>query len=352
MMSSAAYSAPAPWHASQPTTRSITGPAGLSPVVWQPRHAAVARPAASKGRACAVARHAASCAGWQAPQRSLPIQSRAAAVASAGAATASAIIASPIAAERTAARAATARLPAWLLARRRLTARNLPCRGPPWYRIQVASAALTIGLTGGIASGKSAVAAELRRRGAAVIDADQLARQVVEPGQPALAEIAARFGADVLTAGGELDRKKLGAIVFADREARRDLERITHPRIAAAGQAEIARRAAAGARVVFYEAPLIVENNLHRALDALIVVSISPELQRQRLMQRDGSTAEEAAARIAAQLPLAEKLAVATWVIDNGGTPAELLVEIDRVVAAIEARAGGSITAPSAAPPS
>jgi dephospho-CoA kinase len=212
----------------------------------------------------------------------------------------------------------------------------------------MASAVYTVGLTGGIASGKSAVAAELRRRGAAVIDADQLARQVVEPGQPALAEIAARFGAEVLTDRGELDRKRLGAIVFADLEARRALERITHPRIAAAGQEEIRRRAAAGARVVFYEAPLIVENGLHRGLDALIVVAVDRAVQKQRLMARDGATAEAAEARIAAQLPLEQKLAVATWVIDNSGGPEALPAEVARVVAELEARVGGSIAAPAA----
>jgi dephospho-CoA kinase len=207
----------------------------------------------------------------------------------------------------------------------------------------VASAAIVIGLTGGIASGKSAVAARLRRRGAVVIDADRLARQVVEPGQPALAEIAARFGAEMLAADGQLDRKKLGAVVFADPQARRALERITHPRIAAAGQAAIARSAADGAAIVFYEAPLIVENGLHHAMHALIVVRVSPEVQLRRLMARDGATEEEARARVAAQLPLEQKLAVATWVVDNGGDEAALDAEVAQLVAAIETRFGATI---------
>jgi dephospho-CoA kinase len=212
-----------------------------------------------------------------------------------------------------------------------------------WYRIDVASPAIVIGLTGGIASGKSAVAARLRQRGAAVIDADELARLVVAPGQPALAEIAARFGAEMITAEGQLDRKRLGAAVFADAAARKDLERITHPRIAAAGQAEIARRAAAGARIVFYEAPLIVEKGLHRAMAALVVVAAPPDVQLARLMRRDGSAEAEARARIAAQLPLEQKLEAATWVIDNGGDATALDAEVARVVHAIEGRFGTSI---------
>ncbi len=212
----------------------------------------------------------------------------------------------------------------------------------------MAPRAIVIGLTGGIASGKSAVAERLRRIGAAVVDADQLARQVVEPGQPALAELAARFGAEMLLPDGSLDRKRLGAVVFADAAARRDLERITHPRIAAAGQAAIAGHAAAGAAIVLYEAPLIVENGLHRGLDALIVVAVPLEVQRQRLMARDGSTAEAAEARIAAQLPLAKKLEVATWVVDNAGDAAALDAEVARVVAAIEEQFGVAIAAPPA----
>jgi len=117
-----------------------------------------------------------------------------------------------------------------------------------------------IGLTGGIASGKSSVAKLLVARGAAVVDADQLARQIVEPGQPALAELVARFGAAILTPDGRLDRKRLAAIAFADPAARADLGRITHPRIGAASAAAIATWADAGANIVFYEAALLVEN--------------------------------------------------------------------------------------------
>lgn len=197
-----------------------------------------------------------------------------------------------------------------------------------------------IGLTGGIASGKSTVARLLAERGAAIVDADQLARQVVEPGQPALAELVARFGTAILTPDGQLDRKRLGSIAFADPQARSDLGRITHPRIAAASASAIATWADAGARVVFYEAALLVENRAHLGLAGLIVVAASPEVQAARIQARDQLTAEEARARIAAQAPLADKLAAATWVIENDGDHAALVSEVERVVAAIEARFG------------
>ena len=202
-----------------------------------------------------------------------------------------------------------------------------------------------IGLTGGIASGKSTVARLLAERGAAVIDADQLARKVVEPGQPALAELVARFGAAILTADGQLDRKRLGAIAFADADARADLGRITHPRIAAASAQAIAAWADAGANVVFFEAALLVEHRAYPGLAGLVVVAASDDVQEARVVARDGLGREEARARIAAQLPLAEKTAAATWVIHNEGDIAALRTEVDRVVADIENKYG-SIRAP------
>ncbi len=197
-----------------------------------------------------------------------------------------------------------------------------------------------IGLTGGIASGKSTVARMLRERGAAVVDADLLARQVVEPGQPALADLVARFGAQILTPDGHLDRKRLGAIAFTDPQARADLGRITHPRIAAASAAAIATWADAGASVVFYEAALLVENRAHLGLAGLVVVSVTPEVQHARLVARDNLHPDEATQRIVSQAPLADKLAVATWVIENHGEVVALTTEVDRVVADIERRFG------------
>jgi dephospho-CoA kinase len=204
-----------------------------------------------------------------------------------------------------------------------------------------------IGLTGGIASGKSTVARMLVERGAAVVDADQLARQVVEPGQPALAELVARFGASILTPDGTLDRKRLGAIAFSDPAARADLGRITHPRIAAASAGEIAAWSDAGANVVFYEAALLVENRAHQGMAGLIVVACSPEVQLARVMERDGLDEAGARARIASQAPLEDKVQHATWVIRNDGDHAALAHEVERVIAEIEAQLG-SIRVPRA----
>lgn len=192
-----------------------------------------------------------------------------------------------------------------------------------------------IGLTGGIASGKSTVAAMLRELGAPLVDADELARRVVEPGTPGLAAVVEHFGAGVLDPDGQLDRKQLGARVFADPEARAALNAITHPRIAELSQREIARLAADGAPVVIYEAALIVENQLHRGLDRLIVVAVPEAVQLARLMQRDGVSEAEALARVRAQLPLADKVAVADHVIDNAGSLEETRAQVARVWEAI-----------------
>lgn len=199
-----------------------------------------------------------------------------------------------------------------------------------------------IGLTGGIASGKSTVGKLLAARGAAVVDADQLARKIVEPGQPALVEIIARFGAGILTSEGTLDRKRLGAIVFSDPAALADLNRITHPRIAEAAAAAFATWADAGANVVFYEAALLVEHAAlaNQALAGLLVVAVTPAQQEARIQSRDQLSVEAARQRIASQAPLAEKLARATWVIENAAGLAELEDEVARVVAQIEARFG------------
>jgi dephospho-CoA kinase len=188
-----------------------------------------------------------------------------------------------------------------------------------------------VGLTGGIASGKSTVARLLEALGAPVVDADRLARVVVEPGKPAWTEIVREFGRDILLPDGSIDRKKLGDIVFADEHKRRILGAITHPRIAAAAEEETARHAAAGEPIVIYEAALLVENGLHHLLDGLIVVDASPARQLERALLRDGITPDQARARIAAQLPLERKLAVATHVIDNSGTIEETRAQVERI---------------------
>jgi len=155
----------------------------------------------------------------------------------------------------------------------------------------------------------------------------------------------ARFGAAILTADGQLDRKRLAALAFGDESARRDLGRITHPRIAAASAQAIAGWSDAGANVVFYEAALLVENRVHTGLAGLIVVAAPADVQERRLVARDGLSAEEARVRIAAQAPLEAKLAAATWVIHNTGDLDALAREVDRVVGEIEAK-HGSIRVP------
>ena len=185
-----------------------------------------------------------------------------------------------------------------------------------------------IGLTGGIATGKSTVSRRLAERGLPVIDADQLAREVVAPGQPALAEIAQRFPG-VVSADGVLDRKALGARIFADPSERAALNAITHPRIQQAVVERSIALAEAGAPVAVYDAPLLIENRLHEDLDGVILVVAPPEVQRARLMARDGSGAPDAEARIAAQLPLTEKRRHATWLIDNGGSLEATLAQVD-----------------------
>jgi dephospho-CoA kinase len=193
------------------------------------------------------------------------------------------------------------------------------------------------GLTGNIGAGKSTVARLLTKRGVPVIDADRLARDVVEPGQPALAEIAVRFGAGVLRADGSLDRKALGALVFADAGERAALNAIVHPRIAQASAAQIAAFAEAGERTAVYEAALIVENGLDRGLAGLIVVTAPEELQLARLRLRDGLSEAEARARLAAQLPASEKVKRATFVIENRGTTSDLEAQVAKLLPLLSA---------------
>jgi len=188
------------------------------------------------------------------------------------------------------------------------------------------------GLTGNIGAGKSTVARLLVRHGVPVIDADQVARDVVQSGQPALGEIAARFGPGVLQADGSLDRKALGALVFSDANERKSLNAIIHPRISHAAAVRIAALAAAGHAVAVYEAALIVENGLDRGLDGLIVVTAKEELQLVRLRLRDGLTEAEALARLAAQLPAAEKVKRATFVIENHGSEADLDAQVAKLL--------------------
>ena len=174
-----------------------------------------------------------------------------------------------------------------------------------------------IGLTGGIASGKSTVGRMLEDLGAAVVDADQLAREVVAPGTPGLREVVAAFGSDVLDEEGRLARERLGERVFADPGERRRLERILHPRIA-----ELARErlAAVRGRLAVYQAPLIFETGREGEFQGVLLVDCEPDLQLSRLMVRDRLGEADARARLAAQLPAAERRRRATWVVDNSGS--------------------------------
>jgi len=199
-----------------------------------------------------------------------------------------------------------------------------------------------LGLTGGIGSGKSMVAQMFAQLGAAVVDADQLAREVVEPGQPALQEIAATFGPEVLLPDGRLDRPRLAGIIFADPAERAKLDAITHPRIRARMDEEIeARRSGPG--VLLVDIPLIYENDRVNTVEKVIVVWVDPPTQLRRLSQRGGLSAEAARQRISAQMPLDAKRARADHVIDNSGE----LEETRRQVEAIYRRYAPAATSPA-----
>ena len=187
-----------------------------------------------------------------------------------------------------------------------------------------------IGLTGGIATGKSTVARMLAARGAAIVDADLLAREVVEPGEPALGEICAEFGDSVLDAEGRLDRAALGRVVFADSARRRRLEEITHPRIVARMQERIADALATAAALVVVDIPLLLEGGRASMVEGVLLVYVEPLTQLRRLVERDRISEDEARRRLAAQMPIDEKRGLATWVVDNSGSVADTEAQVDR----------------------
>ena len=193
-----------------------------------------------------------------------------------------------------------------------------------------------VGLTGGIASGKSTVAERFARHGVPVIDADALARQVVEPGQPALERLIETFGADILDSNGRLDRERLRQRVFTDPDQRRALDRIMHPAIGLAMQQAL--RAAEGPYVILM-VPLLGETGQHRMVNRVLVVDVPEAVQIERLMARDGSDADQAAAILAAQASRAERLAAAHDIVNNAGLPEALDAAIDRLHAAYSAMA-------------
>lgn len=198
---------------------------------------------------------------------------------------------------------------------------------------------LRIGLTGGIASGKSAVADFFARKGVPIIDTDVIAREVVAPGEPALAEIAGEFGSDVLGPDGSLDRRKLRDVVFSDDKRRKTLERILHPRIREVTEE---RAAAAGGLYQVVVVPLLAESPMKSAMDRILVVDCSEETQLARLRQRDAESEARARRMIDAQASRQERLAIADDVIDNDGSLEETERQVDKLHRKYTALALGS----------
>lgn len=192
-------------------------------------------------------------------------------------------------------------------------------------------AVLMVGLTGGIGSGKSAVSRLLAEHGAVVVDADLVAREVVEPGTPGLGRIVERFGPQVLQPDGSLDRAALGARVFTDPQALQALNAIVHPLVGERTAELVDQARRSGAAVVVHDVPLLVENGLAEMYDAVVVVAATPQTQLERLVRLRGMTEHDARQRIAAQAPLADKLAAATHVIDNDGPLQDLAPQVERL---------------------
>jgi dephospho-CoA kinase len=195
---------------------------------------------------------------------------------------------------------------------------------------------LLVGLTGGIASGKSAVSRQLTALGCRLIDADVLAREVVAPGEPAWRGIVEEFGTDVTRPDGQLDRKRLGALVFADPARRKVLEGITHPAIHARRQAILDAWTAEGFDgLVVLDIPLLIEVGAAAHVDRVVLVYAEPETQLARIMGRDGFDRAEAERRVASQMPLLAKVRHAHFVVDNSGEPDETAAQVRAVHAAL-----------------
>lgn len=191
---------------------------------------------------------------------------------------------------------------------------------------------LIIGLTGGIASGKSTVSAMLAKKGAVILDADQIARELVEPGKSAWQEITHWLGRDVLLEDNTIDRERLGRLIFQDETMRRKLNAIIHPRV---GQEMAFRtgqvREACPEAMLVYNVPLLIEAGMCDTADLVLLVYVPEDIQLQRLQRRDNLSHEEAVSRIRAQMPLEEKKKYAHILIDNSGTPADTSVQVDEL---------------------
>lgn len=200
---------------------------------------------------------------------------------------------------------------------------------------------VVVGLTGGIGSGKSTVAAMLAARGAVVVDADAIARQVVEPGGPAYQPVVDRFGPAILAPDASIDRRRLAAVVFADPAERTALEAIVHPAVRAGVAEQVAAEAAAGTRVVVVEIPLLAESAAARTgLQGIIVVDCPEDVAVARLVAQRDMAEDDARARVAAQASREQRLAIADFVVDNGGERDELAAEVERCWRWIEERPG------------
>lgn len=197
---------------------------------------------------------------------------------------------------------------------------------------------LKVGLTGGIGSGKSEVSRLLASYGAVVVDADVVAREVVAVGSPGLARLVEEFGAQVLRPDGALDREALGKQVFSDPEALKRLNAVVHPLVGERTAELLEQAAAAGAQVVVHDVPLLVENGLAPLYDVVVVVAATPMTQLRRLMEHRGMSEQDARSRIGAQSVLADKLAVATHVIENDGTLEELRPQVAQLWAELAGR--------------
>ncbi len=190
-----------------------------------------------------------------------------------------------------------------------------------------------IGLTGGIASGKSTVARILREMGHSVVDADALSRLVVEKNGPAYREVLSVFGPDFVDGNGDLDRKKLGQIVFADKKKRVQLEQIVHPKVKYLALLEKSRLETEGKNIAFYDVPLLYEKNLEAEFDAILLVYAPESIQIERMMIRNGYSESEARERVQAQIPIEQKLLRSPHVVMNTGKIEDLKKEIKKILA-------------------
>jgi dephospho-CoA kinase len=201
---------------------------------------------------------------------------------------------------------------------------------------------IRLGLTGGIGSGKSVVARMFAECGAEVIDADQLARQAVEPGQPAYHAIIERFGTDCLHPDGSLDRKKLGRLIFSDDALRGALNGIVHPQVRELARRRFDDAERRGVALCVYDVPLLFETKLENQFSAIVVVSASDEVRRLRLMHRDQMSSEDIDRRLAAQMPLPDKTSRADYVVDNDGDLSDTRSQVEAIYRALAASEEGA----------